>query len=99
MAFVFVLRASIEQSENEFREYTAGIHDHLRDKLRANEAVLYALVQEDSGRQNFRCGLRARLDDWRRDATIKGVFAKARRPDSNQAGRLLPVSFSYLTHN
>jgi diguanylate cyclase (GGDEF)-like protein len=43
-AFVFVLRTSVSQNENEFREYTANIHTHLRDKLRANEAVLYGFA-------------------------------------------------------
>jgi CHASE1-domain containing sensor protein len=43
-AFIFVLRASVDQRENEFREYSANIHTHLRDKLRANEAVLYGFA-------------------------------------------------------
>jgi len=42
--FVFVMRTSVEQSEREFREYATGIHTHLRDKLRANEAVLYGFA-------------------------------------------------------
>lgn len=57
---VFVLRTSIEQSESEFREYATGIHTHLRDKLRANEAVLYGFasflgaigVNTDDGARN-----------------------------------------------
>jgi diguanylate cyclase (GGDEF)-like protein len=43
-ALAFVLRASIEQREIEFRDYTTGIQTHLRDKLRANEAVLYGFA-------------------------------------------------------
>jgi diguanylate cyclase (GGDEF)-like protein len=43
-AFIFVLRTSVDQRENEFREYSANIHTHLRDKLRANEAVLYGFA-------------------------------------------------------
>lgn len=43
-AFTFVLRSSIELSENEFREYTESIHAHLRDKLRVNETVLYGFA-------------------------------------------------------
>jgi diguanylate cyclase (GGDEF)-like protein len=43
-AFVFVLRSSVVHSESEFREYTASLHNHLRDKLRANEAVLYGFA-------------------------------------------------------
>ncbi len=44
LAFAFVLRGSIQSSERSFGEYTERIHTHLRDKLRANEAVLYGFA-------------------------------------------------------
>lgn len=43
-AFAFVLRASNELTDHEFREYAESIHTHLRDKLRANETVLYGFA-------------------------------------------------------
>ena len=43
-AFAFVLHGSIQLSEREFDEYAAGVHIHLRDKLHANEAVLYGFA-------------------------------------------------------
>lgn len=43
-AFAFVLHGSIKLSEREFDEYAAGVHIHLRDKLHANEAVLYGFA-------------------------------------------------------
>lgn len=43
-AFGFVLRTSSQMAEHEFREYTESIHSHLRDKLRANETVLYGFA-------------------------------------------------------
>ena len=43
-AFSFVLRTSNELTAHEFREYAENIHTHLRDKLRANETVLYGFA-------------------------------------------------------
>jgi len=40
----FVLRSSIELNEHEFSEYAETINTHIRDKLRANEAVLYGFA-------------------------------------------------------
>jgi diguanylate cyclase (GGDEF)-like protein len=42
--FIVVLRTNVEHSESEFREYVEGVQNHLRDKLRANEAVLYGFA-------------------------------------------------------
>jgi diguanylate cyclase (GGDEF)-like protein len=43
-ALVLVLRASQEATGHEFAEYTENFHTHLRDKLRANETVLYGFA-------------------------------------------------------
>jgi diguanylate cyclase len=40
----FVLRSSIELKERELNEYAEVINTHIRDKLRANEAVLYGFA-------------------------------------------------------
>jgi len=42
--FAFVLRTSNELSAHEFREYANNIQTHLRDKLLANETVLYGFA-------------------------------------------------------
>lgn len=67
-AFAFVWRTSSELTEHEFKEYTESIHTHLRDKLRANETVLYGFA-------GFLGALSASSDENARDSAR--IYARA----------------------